>query len=149
MVSALSLFSCSIVLCLMSSVAVAAKSTDGPAKNGNATSDSHAHQRHDCSFQCRGIKAIQETSKRPAHASSQFRLRVVPLAAWALRALRAPSLLIQQPQNCSLPLGQQSCADLSSGCLSRYPENSSSGFYSIFFKSFSQRQRHEFTGAEY
>ena len=33
--------------------------------------------------------------------------------------------------------------------LSRYPENSSSGFYSIFFKSFSQRQRHEFTGAEY
>lgn len=114
-VSALSLFSCSIVLCLMSSVTAATKSIDGPAKNDNATSDSHACQRHNCSFQCQGIKTIiEETSKRPAHASSQFSLRAVPLAAQAPQAL---SLLIEQLQNCYLPLGQQSCANLSSGRL--------------------------------
>lgn len=55
------LFSCSVVLCLMSSVAAATKSMDGPAKNGNATSDGHTCQRHNCSSQCQGIQASKET----------------------------------------------------------------------------------------
>lgn len=115
----------SFVLCLMPSVAASTRSMDGSAKNSHASNSGHAMPKAQLL-----LPVPDHQREMAAPASSQFRVRVVLLAA---QALWAPSLLTQELWGCFLPLRLQNCANLSFGCLSRHPGNSSSGFYLIFW----------------